>query len=40
MQQHVAKLKKKSMRVLNRLQRVCLRLNGMLKEDGVTTKKD
>jgi hypothetical protein len=43
-QSHIAKLKKKSMKVLNRLQRSCLKLNGMLREatnnSEVALKKD
>lgn len=37
---HVVKLRKKSMRVLNRLQRIALRLNAMDKPSEVALKKD
>jgi len=37
---HVSRLKKKSMRVLNRLQRIAMRLNAMTKASEVTLKKD
>jgi len=40
MQGHITKLKRKSMFVLNRLQKTCLKLNGMSKDGGVALKKD
>lgn len=36
----IVKLRKKSMKVLNRLQQICLSMNGMRGEDEVTLKKD